>query len=245
MGFSRQEYWSGLPFPSPGDLPDPGMELRSPALAGGFFTSEPPGKPYFNIPGIKKKKRKCREFPVGPVVRIWWFYCRGFRVNAWSRTKIPHDTQCFPQKSSIIKHYQILCERVGVIETGWAQSTGMGWDYLVYNYWFYLFDYTKSYLQHSGSLTFDAAYGVFSRGMGTLSCGIEFPDKWSNPGPAFGAQSLSYMTTRQVPFLLICFKCWQFNNFRRPCQKVPGIKMAASQRKCTSKRSERSTDKCL
>ena len=42
MGFSRQEYWSGLPFPSPGDLPNPGIEpvsLLSPALAGGFFTT--------------------------------------------------------------------------------------------------------------------------------------------------------------------------------------------------------------
>ena len=38
MGFPRQEYWSGLSFPSPGDLPDPGMESVSPALAGGFFT---------------------------------------------------------------------------------------------------------------------------------------------------------------------------------------------------------------
>ena len=37
MGFSRQEHWSGLPFPSPGDLPDPGIKPRSPALAGGFF----------------------------------------------------------------------------------------------------------------------------------------------------------------------------------------------------------------
>ena len=44
MGFSRQEFWSGLPFPSPGDLPDPGIEPVSPALAGGFFTTEPPGK---------------------------------------------------------------------------------------------------------------------------------------------------------------------------------------------------------
>ena len=44
-GFPRQEYWSGLPFPSPGDLPDPGIEPISPALAGGFFTTEPPGKP--------------------------------------------------------------------------------------------------------------------------------------------------------------------------------------------------------
>ena len=46
MGFPRQEYWSGLPFPSPGDLPIPGIKLKSlesPALAGGCFTTEPPG----------------------------------------------------------------------------------------------------------------------------------------------------------------------------------------------------------
>ena len=40
MGFPRQEYWSGLPFPPPGDLPDPEMKLVSPALAGRFFTTE-------------------------------------------------------------------------------------------------------------------------------------------------------------------------------------------------------------
>ena len=45
MGFSGQEYWSGLPFPSPGDLPDPGIEPTPPALTGGFFTTAPPGKP--------------------------------------------------------------------------------------------------------------------------------------------------------------------------------------------------------
>ena len=45
-GFSWQQYWSGLPFPSPGDLPNPGIEPASPALAGGFFTTEPPRKPY-------------------------------------------------------------------------------------------------------------------------------------------------------------------------------------------------------
>ena len=45
MGFSRQEYWSGLPFPSPGDLPDPGIKPMAPALAGRFFNTEPPGKP--------------------------------------------------------------------------------------------------------------------------------------------------------------------------------------------------------
>ena len=42
--FSRQEYWSGLPFPSPGDLPDPGIEPRSPALQADALPSEPPGK---------------------------------------------------------------------------------------------------------------------------------------------------------------------------------------------------------
>ena len=44
MGFSTQEYWSGLPFPSPGDLPDPGIKPASPALADGFSTTEPPRK---------------------------------------------------------------------------------------------------------------------------------------------------------------------------------------------------------
>jgi len=47
MGFPRQEYWSGLPFPSPGDLPDPGIKPMPPALAGGFFTTEPLGKVRF------------------------------------------------------------------------------------------------------------------------------------------------------------------------------------------------------
>ena len=47
MEFFRQEYWSGLPFPSSGDLPDPGIDPVSPTLAGTFFTTAPPGKPYF------------------------------------------------------------------------------------------------------------------------------------------------------------------------------------------------------
>ena len=44
MGFPRQEYWSVLPFPSPGDLPSPGIEPTSPELTGGFFTTESLGK---------------------------------------------------------------------------------------------------------------------------------------------------------------------------------------------------------
>ena len=45
MGISRQEYWSGLPFLSPGDLPNPGVKPTPPVLTGGFFTTEQPGKP--------------------------------------------------------------------------------------------------------------------------------------------------------------------------------------------------------
>ena len=45
MEYSRQEYWTGLPFPTPGNLPDPGIKPESPALAGRFYAPEPPGKP--------------------------------------------------------------------------------------------------------------------------------------------------------------------------------------------------------
>ena len=45
MRFSRQEYWSGLPFSSPGDIPDPGIEPWSPALQADSLPTEPPGKP--------------------------------------------------------------------------------------------------------------------------------------------------------------------------------------------------------
>jgi len=55
-GFPRQEYWSGLSFPSPGDLPDPRIEPPSPALAGRFFTTGPPGKPFvLSVTGRKTK----------------------------------------------------------------------------------------------------------------------------------------------------------------------------------------------
>ena len=54
MEFSRQEYWSGLPFPSPGDLPNPGIKLGSPALQTDALLSEPPGKPHkIHIDAIK------------------------------------------------------------------------------------------------------------------------------------------------------------------------------------------------
>ena len=71
MGFSRQEYWSGLPFPSPGDLPNPGIKPTSPALqgvsciAGGFFATEPPRKPLVNGWVGKNHGNRWKQEPVG------------------------------------------------------------------------------------------------------------------------------------------------------------------------------------
>ena len=75
MGFSRQEYWSGLPFPSPGDLSHPGLEPRSSTLQADALTSAPPGKPLNTRtqvqtskisreerkPGGKKKREEAGE----------------------------------------------------------------------------------------------------------------------------------------------------------------------------------------
>ena len=55
LGFSRQEYWSGLPCPPPGDLPDPGMEPTSPALASRFFIAELLGKPFDHNYDLREK----------------------------------------------------------------------------------------------------------------------------------------------------------------------------------------------
>ena len=58
MGFSRQEYWLGLLFPLPRDLPDPGIELVSLwplTLAGGFFATEPPVKPHSKLTGVSSQ----------------------------------------------------------------------------------------------------------------------------------------------------------------------------------------------
>ena len=66
MGFSRQEYWSGVPFPSPGDLPDPGIEPGSPALEADALPSEPPEK---RPPPQKKKYKEGAGLKAGAVDR--------------------------------------------------------------------------------------------------------------------------------------------------------------------------------
>ena len=67
MGFSRQECWSGLPFPSPEDLPDPGIEPRSPALQVDALTTEVPGKPYICVYGLKLNIQRMKIMASGPI----------------------------------------------------------------------------------------------------------------------------------------------------------------------------------
>jgi len=71
LGFFRQEYWSGLPFPLPLDLPDPLIKPTSPALAGRFFTTEPPGK-YVMAPRLIKlnKTHPCLSLFIGCVRQL-------------------------------------------------------------------------------------------------------------------------------------------------------------------------------
>ena len=67
MELSRQEYWSGLSFPPPGDLPDPGIKPASPALVGGFLPLEPPGKPEEIY-----KRYKSDSLELGPEHLMIW-----------------------------------------------------------------------------------------------------------------------------------------------------------------------------
>ena len=68
LGFSRQEYWDVLSFPSPGHLPNPGVEPESPALAGRFFTTEPLGKPFrFREGGFVPLEPAPRRIPTAAI----------------------------------------------------------------------------------------------------------------------------------------------------------------------------------
>ena len=70
MGFSRQEYWSGLPFPSPGDLPNSGIEPRSPALQADALFSEPPGKSGIHIFSLNLSLDSYGQFTQWPCKQL-------------------------------------------------------------------------------------------------------------------------------------------------------------------------------
>ena len=98
MGFSRQEYWSGLPFPSSGDLPNHGNEPGSPALETYALTSEPPGKPLAKGEGNSSQLQyPCLEHPMDRGV------CRATVCGvAKSQTRLTGHAHmdCSPQASS-------------------------------------------------------------------------------------------------------------------------------------------------
>ena len=108
MGFSRQEYWSGLPFPSPGDLPDSGIELRSPALQADSTIWATRESPWMRNPGTfnlnaiatrslkrlqskKKKKKGCN--PLG--LRLWSYVMQQGRIHFQARSCYQNSVYCW------------------------------------------------------------------------------------------------------------------------------------------------------
>ena len=73
MGFCRQEYWCGLAFPSPGDLPDPEVEPKSPALQAYSFTTEPPGKPQCGLNNGNLFSHSFKRLDVSDFDFLWAF----------------------------------------------------------------------------------------------------------------------------------------------------------------------------
>ena len=97
MGFSRQQYWSGLPFPSPADLSNPGIEPRSPALQTDSLPSEPPGKSVYQA--SKKKKKKYHEPIYVIYLSLWLFQRKSFQLlkslHLWGDSTIKQDLKIY------------------------------------------------------------------------------------------------------------------------------------------------------
>ena len=102
MGFPRQEHWSGLPFPSAGDLPNLGMEPVSPALPGGFFTTEPWVKPTYWI-GIVNLNLTSTHKAMSIILPFLWITeirlktiqkkrCQKEKKRLWNKLHVTDDT---------------------------------------------------------------------------------------------------------------------------------------------------------
>ena len=111
MGVSRQGYWSGLPFPPLGDLPDPGIELRSPALQVGSSPTEPPGKPQYVLLSSMNISTHIRIF----ILMLDFFedFCR-----KWSGKRLA----AFLQSSSFERMASLVCSEDAVSSSDMARS---------------------------------------------------------------------------------------------------------------------------
>ena len=99
MGFSRQEYLSGLPFPSPGDLPNPGIEPRSPALQAEALTSEPPGKPFNREAGVISDILEWLFNTTGGILYILY--------PTWTVNLCPKSIEQWAEQSDISKYWNL------------------------------------------------------------------------------------------------------------------------------------------
>ena len=108
IGFSRQEYWSGLPFSSPGDLPDPEIEPTSPAWAGRFFTTEPP------VTVVSTKVHLLLEWPV-------WGSSH-WTPKAWILVSRSQYIACEPAEN-------ILVSQRSQAQASLSQTSSLCWDW--------------------------------------------------------------------------------------------------------------------
>ena len=96
MGFSRQEYWTGLPCPPPGDLPDPGLEsasVMSPALAGGFFTTNATWEAHSSALGSQNQTWGSLDF-MTLALRSFQFNLINFYLNSLDEGQFITETNC-------------------------------------------------------------------------------------------------------------------------------------------------------
>ena len=129
MGFSRQEYWSGLPFPSPGDLPNLGVEPCVSCSAGGFFTTEPPWKP--SLTAVEPYLLLLIEhFDSSIKLKVNCFICfpgysvvKNLPANAGGSDSIPGSGDCLEKEMA--PHFSILAWEIPwTEELGGLQSVG-------------------------------------------------------------------------------------------------------------------------
>ena len=128
MGFSRQGYWTGLPFPSPGDLPNPGTEPRSPPLRADALPSEPLGKPHFegkdwlsNIIPIMQLSNLKSNFNI--IITRYSFH----------KKALVHLPSCFTRGTGWQRHCLVPDARILGGSNGPREESG-GKDHLLSNY---------------------------------------------------------------------------------------------------------------
>ena len=121
MGFSRQGCWSGLPFPSPGDLSDPGIESRSPALQADCLPSEPPGKLYYRWTGIKTQWSGWTQINImNSSILIVLFWIVAACQHWWIQTCLHSHSVIFNQNSKSQTAFKAFYETVP--PSGWGHA---------------------------------------------------------------------------------------------------------------------------